>query len=155
MKPDRHFQSYLVAVDDSDTARRAVDYLGGLFSRCPQEVRIVLLHVIRAPEGGVFRSEGEKTARLEALRRKGADLLAGYRERLIAWGIPGHAVASQCALCGGASIAECILSEREASGCATIVVGRHHLTRAEEFLYGSVSGRLVAHASECAVWVIA
>lgn len=155
MKPDPPHRRFLIAVDDSETARRAVDYVGALFGGCAEGVRIILLHVVREPEVGAFRTEGERNAHLDALRRKGAELLAGHRERLIAWGIPGPAVTARCSLCAGASIAECILSERDASCCSTIVVGRHHLTRVEEFLYGSVSGRLVAHASECAVWVIA
>jgi nucleotide-binding universal stress UspA family protein len=155
MKPDPPHRSFLIAVDDSETARRAVDYVGALFGGCAEGVRIVLLHIVREPEVGAFRTEGEGTAHLDALRRKGTGLLIGHRARLVAWGIPEHAISTRCSLCRCASIAEGILTERDALGVSTVVLGRHHLTRVEEFLYGSVSGRLVAHASECAIWVIA
>jgi nucleotide-binding universal stress UspA family protein len=47
------------------------------------------------------------------------------------------------------------LAELETAGYGTIVVGRQGLSRKEEFLFGSVSSKIVSHARNCAVWVVA
>lgn len=36
----------------------------------------------------------------------------------------------------------------------TIVVGRHGLLRSEEFIFGSISSKIVSHARNCTVWVV-
>jgi nucleotide-binding universal stress UspA family protein len=51
-------------------------------------------------------------------------------------------------------MAGCILSEREKRASDTIVVGRQGLSRKEEFLFGSISSKIVNHARDCTVWVI-
>jgi nucleotide-binding universal stress UspA family protein len=35
-----------------------------------------------------------------------------------------------------------------------VVVGRHHKSKAEEFLFGSTSSKLIHEAKKCAVWVV-
>jgi len=52
------------------------------------------------------------------------------------------------------SMAECILAERDERQYATIVVGRQGLSRKEEFLFGSISSKIVNHARHCTVWVV-
>jgi nucleotide-binding universal stress UspA family protein len=37
---------------------------------------------------------------------------------------------------------------------ATLVVGRKGLSRKEEFLFGSISGKIVRTARNCTVWVV-
>jgi nucleotide-binding universal stress UspA family protein len=51
-------------------------------------------------------------------------------------------------------MAECILSERDETEYDTIVVGRQGISRNEEFLFGSVSSKIVTHARNCTVWVV-
>jgi len=52
------------------------------------------------------------------------------------------------------SMAECILAERDETKYSTIVVGRQGISRSEEFLFGSVSSKIVNHARNCTVWVV-
>ena len=52
------------------------------------------------------------------------------------------------------SMAEGILAERDEVEYSTIVVGRQGLSRSEEFLFGSISSRIVNHARNCTVWVV-
>lgn len=155
MEERRVRQSILLAVDDSETAGRAVDYVGSVFSRNANGVQVTLLHIVRRPEGGAFATDAEAERYVDEARKRAVDLLARYRCRLVASGIPERAIHIKCPISHCPSIAEAILAERDRSGHSTIVVGRHHLTRAEEFLYGSVSGRLISNATDCAVWVIA
>ncbi len=51
-------------------------------------------------------------------------------------------------------VAECILAERDNTEYSTLVVGRRGLTHKEEFLFGSISGKIVRTAKNCTVWVV-
>jgi len=45
-------------------------------------------------------------------------------------------------------------TEQDETQYSTIVVGRQGLSRSEEFLFGSISSKIVNHASNCTVWVV-
>jgi Universal stress protein family. len=40
-------------------------------------------------------------------------------------------------------------------GFGTVVIGRRGVSKAEEFLFGSVSTKVMHLAKDCAVWVVA
>ena len=92
-------KNILIAVDESDNARRAVAYVGKLLEGV-KNFNVLILHVIRQPEEDYFPDVAEKDK------------------------------------------------------CSTIVVGRQGLSRSEEFLFGSVSSKIVNHARNCTVWVV-
>lgn len=149
----RFNRNVLLSVDDSENARRAVDYvafmLGGL-----EGFRVTLLHVIAEPEEDFFAKIEEKDAWLDNYQKKIESLLAEYRHQLIAAGFPEAAVQTRSPRHHCPSIAECILLELDRTAYGTIVVGRRGLSRKEEFLFGSVSSKVVGHARNCAVWVV-
>jgi nucleotide-binding universal stress UspA family protein len=147
-------RNVLLAVDDSANARRAVAYvafmLGGL-----QGWRVTLLHVISEPEEDYFAKIEEKQKWLEEYRRRVDTFLERYRRELVGAGFPEEAVKTSSPLRFCPSIAECILSELDRTQYGTLVLGRQGLSRKEEFLFGSVSKRIVGQARNCAVWVVA
>jgi nucleotide-binding universal stress UspA family protein len=150
----RFNRNVLLAVDDSENARRAVDYVGFMLGGL-EGFRVTLLHVIAEPEEDFFPNLEEKDAWLEDYRKKVDSLLDEYRRKLISAGFPEAAVQARLPRRHCPSIAECILLELDRSACGTIVVGRRGLSRKEEFLFGSVSSKIVGHARNCAVWVVA
>ena len=81
-------------------------------------------------------------------------MLKDYREILINEGVEPADVSIHSTLRHCPSLAECILMERQQTQCNTIVVGRQGLSRSEEFLFGSVSSKIVNHARNCTVWVV-
>jgi nucleotide-binding universal stress UspA family protein len=147
-------RNVLLAVDDSENARRAVAYvaymLGGV-----HDSSVTLLHVISEPEEDYFARIEEKQKWLEHYRQRAETFLEQYRRELIDAGFPEDAVKTSSPLRYCPSIAECILAEMDRTRYGTLVVGRQGLSRKEEFLFGSVSSRIVGHASNCAVWVVA
>jgi nucleotide-binding universal stress UspA family protein len=147
-------RNVLLAVDDSENARRAVAYvafmLGGI-----EDSRVTLLHVISEPEEDYFAKIEEKQKWLDQYRRRVETFLEQYRRELIDAGFPAEAVKTSSPLRSCPSIAECILAELDRSQYGTLVVGRQGLSRKEEFLFGSVSSKIVGHARNCAVWVVA
>jgi nucleotide-binding universal stress UspA family protein len=147
-------KNFLIAVDDSDNSRRAVQYAGHVLGKM-EGVHATLLHVIPDPEEDYFPEEEQKKQWLEKYRLKMEKVLDEYRRILVAEGFPDNRVDTRLPLRYCPSMAECILSERDDRRYGTIVVGRQGLSRKEEFLFGSISSKIVNHARNCTVWVVA
>jgi nucleotide-binding universal stress UspA family protein len=81
-------------------------------------------------------------------------MLEEYRNELIKAGFNPENVSVRSMLKYCPSMAECILAERDDTQYSTIVVGRQGISRSEEFLFGSVSSKIVTHARKCTVWVV-
>ena len=144
----------LIAVDASDNSRRAVAYVGRLLGGI-KGFNVTLLHVIPDPEEDFFSSESERQTWLEGYCHRTEAVLQEYREMLLAAGFADTAVDIHAPRRYCPSMAECILAERENRSYGTIVVGRQGLSRKEEFLFGSISSKIVNHARDCTVWVVA
>jgi nucleotide-binding universal stress UspA family protein len=146
-------KNILIAVDESDNARRAVSYVGQLLAGI-KGFKVLILHVIRQPEEDFFSTFAEKDKWLGQYKLKVDAMLKNYREILIGDGFEPEDVSVRSKLRYCPSLAECILAERNQMKCSTIVVGRQGLSRSEEFLFGSVSSKIVNHARDCTVWVV-
>ena len=146
-------KNILVAVDESENARRAVSYVGQ-FLAVIKGFKVLILHVIRQPEEDYFPTSSKKDQWLDQYKLKVDAMLKDYRQILIRAGLVPEDVSVRSTLRYCPSLAECILAERDQTGYSTIVVGRQGLSRSEEFLFGSVSSKIVNHARDCTVWVV-
>jgi len=146
-------KNFLIAVDDSDNSRRAVQYVGYLLGHM-KGVHVTLLHVIPEPEEDYFPEDEQKQQWLKKYREKLDAILDEYGRMLVAAGFTEDTVEKRLSLRYCPSMAECILAERDERQYATIVVGRQGLSRKEEFLFGSISSKIVNHARRCTVWVV-
>ena len=146
-------KNILIAVDESENARRAVSYVGQFLAGI-KGFKVLILHVIRQPEEDYFPTSSEKDQWLDQYKLKVDAMLKDYRQILIRAGFAPEDVSVRSTLRYCPSLAECILAERDQTGYSTIVVGRQGLSRSEEFLFGSVSSKIVNHARGCTVWVV-
>ncbi|HMM38519.1 MAG TPA: universal stress protein [Desulfovibrio sp.] len=159
-------KNILVAFDGSENAQRAVDYVAKMAGGIPG-AKVRLLYVERLPERDFFETEAawKDACRVQADAARQA--LASAVERLKAAGLPAGAVDSSylpscrsprneapaCSL--GTSIARDIVGAMDEGGFGTVVIGRRGVSKAEEFLFGSVSTKVMHLAKDCAVWVVA
>jgi nucleotide-binding universal stress UspA family protein len=146
-------KNILIAIDDSNNSRRAVQYVGYLLGSM-KGVHVTLLHIIPEPEEDYFPENEQKQQWLKKYREKLDAILDEYGRMLVADGFTEDAVEKRLSLRYCPSMAECILAERDERQYATIVVGRQGLSRKEEFLFGSISSKIVNHARHCTVWVV-
>jgi nucleotide-binding universal stress UspA family protein len=146
-------KNILIAVDDSENSRRAVRYVGYLLGNM-EGIHITLLHVIPEPEEDYFPEDEQKKQWLTKYREKLDAILEEYSQMLVADGFKKNAIEKRLTLRYCPSMAECILAERDERLYGTIVVGRQGLSRKEEFLFGSISSKIVNHARRCTVWVV-
>jgi nucleotide-binding universal stress UspA family protein len=151
--PAADIRDLLIAVDASDNARRAVEYVARLLGGVAG-FTVTLLHVIDNPDEDYFATPEEKQNWLVRTRERMAEVLASYRQVLLDAGFAPEAVRERTELRDCPSMAECILAERDSARFGTIVVGRQGISRSEEFLFGSVSSKIVHHARNCTVWVV-
>lgn len=146
-------KNILIAVDDSENARREVSYVTQLLAGV-KGFKILILHVISQPEEDYFSTSAEKESWLSTYQLKVDVMLEDYRQILIREGFDPDDISVQSTLRYCPSLSECILAEQDKTQSSTIVGGRQGLSRREEFLFGSVSSKIVNHARNCTVWVV-
>lgn len=147
---DKHL---LIAVDDSDSSRRAVLYVADFLGGFPG-FTVTILQIIPEPEEDFYDSEAEMNAWLKEKRQAANKMLENYRQILFQSGFPEEKVRIRSCVGEAKSLAEAILDTRCDLTCCTVVVGRHHKSKSEEFLFGSTSSKLIHEARNCAVWVV-
>lgn len=146
-------KNIMLAVDESDNARRAVIYVGQILGGLP-DFKVLILHVVPEPEEDYFPTRAEKEKWLNGYKKRIDVMLNDYRNILLQSGFDANDVSTRSTLRYCPSMAQCILSERDEIEYSTIVVGRQGLSRSEEFLFGSISSKIVDHARNCTVWVV-
>lgn len=147
---DKHL---LIAVDETDSSRRAVLYVADFLGGFPG-FTVMLLSIIPDAEPDFFDSDAEMNEWLKKELDTANNMLKNYRQVLIQSGFPENKVHYRACVGESKSMSDAILETRCDLTCCTVVVGRHHKTKAEEFLYGSTSNRLIHEAKNCAVWVV-
>lgn len=162
-----NFKKILLAVDASENATRAVEYVGSMTGG-GDGFTIRLLCIERLPNRDMFANETEWESACTDTRANLRSFLDESRKRLVDSGVPESNISEKyIASCRspfdenpqscsrGTSVAKEIMETMEQEGCGTVVVGRRGMTKAEEFLFGSISNKVIHSARNCTVWVVA
>jgi len=147
---DKHL---LIAIDDTQDSKRAILYVGEFLGGFPG-FKITLLSIVQEPEEDFFRNEQERVAWIKNKKEEMDGLLDKYRQVLVQSGFQEDKVDIKLCIGDAKSLSDMILSFQCDMGCCTVVVGRHHKSKTEEFLFGSISSQLIHEAKNCAVWVV-
>ncbi|WP_031485311.1 universal stress protein [Maridesulfovibrio frigidus] len=155
----------LVAFDGSENSYKAIEYVGNIIKHCPI-CGVTILHVERLPDKDLFKDDDAWAIQCEKNEVDIGKKMSEAKDILVKIGVSGEVVVAQyfasCKspfhdtdICGtGRSIGLDILRIREEGDYDTLVVGRRGVSKAEEFLFGSVSTKVVQSAVDCTVWVI-
>lgn len=155
----------LVAFDGSENSFKAVDYVGSIAKNC-SDCEINILYVERLPDKDIYKddeswktqcelNENEIMEKLEAARKILIDLGVANDELGMEYFASCKSPFHETDICStGRSIGMDILRIREEGSYDTIVIGRRGVSKAEEFLFGSVSTKIVQSAVDCTVWVV-
>ena len=133
--------SVLLAVDGSENAARAVDYVGKLLGGSDYAARFI--HVIRS-DNPEYVSERKMEMNGVFDEAKSVLMESGFDPDRITTKI----------ITGARSRAAAVVQEAKQEGYGTIVVGRRGLSRVKDFLMGRVSNKLIHLAKNHAVWVV-
>ena len=146
----------LLAMDGSDGAMKAVDYVGKTLSS--KNTEIILLHVIIDfnifDEGYInyFSPEDQK----DWVERVEIDMEGVFQEavnRLLQAGLDENQLTTKIVNYAD-SRAGAIVEEAGNGGYGTIVMGRRGLTNVKDFFMGRVSNKVIHLAKGLAVWVV-
>lgn len=143
----------LIAVDESENSKIALLYVAEFLGGFPG-FQAVVLSVLSVPEIDFFDSASERENWVTSKKAVLSAMLERYRSILLQSGFPDDKVVSELVLTEDKPISTVILEKQQQYSACTLVVGRRGVSRHEEFLFGSVSNKLVHLASKCAVWVI-
>ena len=145
----------LAAVDESQNSRRAVDYLS-VWATCNEAVDVVLVHVVKEPSPDVLPDEGERQEYIGRKKEAAEALLARTKARVNAFGVPPERVTTKTLFCTPpATVVEALLKEKEEDNYDTIILGRRGVSKKEEYIFGSVTNRLIREMADISVWVVA
>ncbi len=155
----------LVAFDGSENSFKAVEYVGNIVKHCPI-CGVSILHVERLPDKDLFKNDEEWAIQCKNNENEMSIKMAEAKDILVKLGVTADVVVAEyfasckspfhdtdiCAT--GRSIGLDILRIRKEGNYDTLVVGRRGVSKAEEFLFGSVSTKVVQSAADCTVWVV-
>ena len=146
-------RNILIAVDDSENSKMALLYVADFLGGFPG-FRAVILNVLSIPEDDYFDTTQEKKKWVESKKVSASEMLNRYRQILIQSGFPEDKVTTDLSVTTDEPVSTIILDKQEEYNACTVVIGRRGKSRHEEFIFGSVSNKVVHKANKCAVWVI-
>ena len=131
----------LIAIDGSEGATRAVDYVASTLGGAAFEVKLV--HVIRSGAED-YMKDARKEIEHVFDRTKNCLKKSGFQSNQIKSKI----------ITGVRSRAEAIVEEARSGNYGTIVVGRRGLSKVREFFMGRISNKIIQLAKENVVWIV-
>lgn len=148
-----NWKKILVAVDGTETSKRALGYVAEI-SQAMTGVEICLLHLYPEPPPNLCRDDtcmaahrAEKEANAQKIFAEAMALFEGC-------GLSREQISCVSRLTVGETISKVILQEQAQGGFGTVVVGKRGVTKAEEFLFGSISNTVVRSCNNFTVWVV-
>jgi hypothetical protein len=127
-----------------------VDFIAGL-AICPEEMEITLLHVFRKPSAGE-ELMGEKFMKEQPARYLKA--MENARDKLVEKGCNPRAVNIKMITDPYPTVADGIIDQFSKGDYTMVVIGRKRMSKAEEFVKGDVSVKLVRALQGAAVLVV-
>lgn len=161
-----NFKKILLAVDVSENALRAVEYVGGIIGDC-DGFSVELLCIEQLPHRDIYPDEETWKAACSNTRNEHRAFLNRARDQLVGMGVSLDQITEQyvvsCISPFGESATTCsrgtgaaqeILAALKDGSFGTVVVGRRGVSKAEEFLFGSVSNKIIHSVKNSTVWVV-
>ncbi len=144
---------FLIAVNGTEASTKALNYFGTLFGPS-KDIQCILLNIYPAPPPHYYQS-GKSLPEYQQDKEEGAKtIFEASLDILTQQGISPEIVETRCIMADNKTISEVILECRQEEDCSTIVVGKRGVSKAEEFLFGSISSNLIHQNNNFAVWVV-
>jgi nucleotide-binding universal stress UspA family protein len=164
-------EKFLIAVDDSAAAAKAVAYAGRLLAPYRAgDYTITLFHVVESiPAAMLTKQQDPALASViqTALRDWSSkaegwcrQLLEGHKQTLVAAGVPAERVLTKFKMEEGRPdtrrvlAALAVLQEVKDGGYTTVIVGRRGSSDMPELFIGGVADKVTRHVAGVTVWIV-
>ena len=146
-------EKFLIALDETDASLKAVQYVGRM-TRTISGISICLLHIYPEPPPDFFQKEGNLEA-YKACREIRAEKMFVKAEKILMNAeIPLEAVSRDVHMAEGKTISEAVLEVQKKGEFGTVVTGKRGVSKAEEFLFGSISNTLARSSQGFVAWIV-
>jgi nucleotide-binding universal stress UspA family protein len=142
----------LVAIDGEAASLKALRYVGNITSHL-SELYLCLLHVYPPPPpdyynlgGSLDEYQADQEKRIQSIFTKAAAVLAEFNVT--------ERVEYRVEMAERGTISETVLKIVRDGDFGTVVVGKRGVSRAEEFLFGSISNSLAQHSKDFCAWIV-
>jgi nucleotide-binding universal stress UspA family protein len=140
----------LVALNDSISSQAVIDFLADLpFRR--DEINVTLMHVFRKPSAVEDLMGQRFTSQQPARFRK---VLEQARDKLVASGFPSERITMDFVDDPFPTVTDGIIDRFNRQKYDLVVIGRKNMSKAEEFVLGDISVKLVRALGATAVLVV-
>ncbi len=143
-------ESILIALSDTMSSKAVLEYVLAM-SWCPENIHITLLHVFRKPSGGE-ELMGQKYMNRQPARYM--EILEQARDRFVEKGFPPDHITLKMVTEPYGTIAEGLIDQVRTINPSLVVIGRKRMSKAEEFVLGDASIKLVRALEGVAILVV-
>ena len=147
---EKRNKSILVAINDSVSSRAVVDFLANM-SLCPEEWDISLLHFFRKPSSSEILM-GKKFAADQPSRL--TKVLEKAKEKLIGCGFLSEKIEIELVDKHYETVADGIIEQANKRQVSMVIIGRKKMSKAEEFVMGDISVKVIRALEGAAVLVV-
>lgn len=147
------WQKILIAVNDSDDALRAIQYVGQI-AKVVDTASVYLLFVYPDPPPDYYSKGGTLYAYKAIMQDQAGNAVKLAVKNLKKIGVSEDRITSSIQLADGKTISQAILDALQEFECSTLVVGKRGISKNEEFLFGSISNTLARKTKGFATWII-
>lgn len=153
---ETHSNKVLVCMDSSDNALRAAKHAAHMLSGTNSQ--ITLYHTIRHLTSYIpleaFKESGDiEGAYLDKEGRQIESYMVKAKDAFLDEGIGKEQVTIRV-VDGGLDVANDILKEIDRIGYGTVVIGKQGRSAAREFIFGSVTNKILYMAAGTAIWIV-
>jgi nucleotide-binding universal stress UspA family protein len=142
--------SILIAMNDSVSSRAALNFFVRL-ALCPEDCQITLLHLFRKPTA-TEELMGKKFTEQQPMRFR--SVLEKAKEKLIECGYNPDRIETLLVTDPYPTVADGIIDHCKKSHYDMVIIGRKRMTKAEEFVLGDVSVKLLRALEKMAIFVV-
>ncbi|MBN1849944.1 MAG: universal stress protein [Deltaproteobacteria bacterium] len=147
---EKQKRSILVALNDSVSSRAVVDFLIDLIP-CPEDCFIYLLHFFRKPSASEELMGKKFTSGLSSRMKM---VLEKAKEKLVEKGIDPMNIETELVSQPYPTIADGIIDQVKRRNANLVVIGRKKMSKAEEFVMGDISIKLIRSLDGVSVLVV-
>lgn len=147
------WEKILVAVDEGETSLRALRYVGRMAASMT-DAFICLLHVYPEPPPDFYTNGGELEIYQTEKKERAEGIFAQGEKVLFEAGIRPDMIHRAIHLAKGRTISQMVLDLQREGDFGTVVVGKRGVSKAEEYLFGSISNALARNSSKFTAWIV-
>lgn len=142
--------SMLVALNDSISSQAVIGFLADL-PLCREEMNVTLMHVYRKP-AAVEDLMGQRFTSEQPTRFM--KMLEEARDKLVARGFQSERIRMDLVEDPFPTVTDGIIDQFKKQKYDMVVIGRKNMSKAEEFVLGDISIKLVRALGETAILVV-